>query len=114
VTKADIPPGTLDMLILRTLELEPMHGLGISRRIGQITGGTFDLNPGTFFPSLYRLEQDGFVKGAWGRSEANRRAKFYRLTAAGRRHLARQVQGWKRTSGAIDSILMAPRLKEES
>lgn len=107
MTKADIPPGTLDMLILRTLELEPMHGLGISRRISQITGGTFDLNPGTFFPSLYRLEQDGFVKGTWGRSEANRRAKFYQLTPSGRRHLGTQMRHWRRVATAIDSILMA-------
>lgn len=107
MAKADIPPGTLDMLILRTLELEPMHGLGIARRIKQISKGTFDLNPGTFFPSLYRLEQDGFVRGAWGRSESNRRAKFYRLTASGRRHLTKRMRHWNTVTVAIDSILTA-------
>jgi PadR family transcriptional regulator, regulatory protein PadR len=107
--KADVPPGTVDMLILRTLQLEPMHGLGISRRIEQITGGTFQLNPGTFFPALYRLEQEGLVKGDWGRSETNRRAKFYRLTRTGRRQLEAHLKNWEKVRSAIDSIIEAPQ-----
>ena len=90
--KADILQGTLDMLILRTLALEPMHGFGISRRLEQITDGTFQVNPGTFFPSLHRLEEDGLIKGEWGRSEKNRRARYYNLTASGRRQLKKEVQ----------------------
>ncbi len=109
MTKADVPPGTLDMLILRTLQLEPMHGLGISRRIEQITSGTFQLNPGTFFPALYRLEQDGEIKGVWGRSETNRPAKYYRLTASGKRRLKEELRHWSRVIEAINRILEVPQ-----
>lgn len=105
--KADVPPGTLDMLILGTLQLEPMHGLGVARRIEQITQGTFKLNPGTFFPSLYRLEQDGLVVGEWGRSETNRKAKYYRLTRSGRKQLSKHELHWDRVATAINRILEA-------
>jgi PadR family transcriptional regulator PadR len=108
-TKADVPPGTLDMLILRTLQLAPMHGLGISRRIEEITFGTFQLNPGTFFPALYRLEQDGLVKGEWGRSDTNRPAKYYHLTASGKRRLKEELRHWSRVIEAINRILEAPQ-----
>ena len=107
--KADVPPGTLDMLILRTLQLEPMHGLGISKRIEQITSGTFQLNPGTFFPALYRLEKDGLIQGEWGRSESNRRAKFYRLTRTGRRQLEEALKHWQKVTTAIQQIIKAPQ-----
>ena len=105
--KADVPPGTLDMLILRTLQLAPMHGLGISRRIEQITFGTFQLNPGTFFPALYRLEQDGLIEGEWGRSDSNRPAKYYHLTALGKRRLKDELKYWSRVIEAINRILQA-------
>jgi transcriptional regulator len=107
--KLDVPPGTLDMLILQTLELEPMHGLGISRRIERITRGGFQLNPGTFFPALYRLEQDGLVQGQWGRSDSNRKARFYSLTPSGRRRLRKELQHWRRLTETINSILDAVR-----
>jgi PadR family transcriptional regulator PadR len=107
--KADVPPGTLDMLILRTLQFEPMHGLGISRRIEQITVGTFQLNPGTFFPALYRLEQDNLIKAEWGRSETNRPAKYYHLTAAGKRRLKEELRNWNRVLEAITRVLRGPQ-----
>jgi PadR family transcriptional regulator PadR len=105
--KVDVPPGTLDLLILGTLQLAPMHGLGVARRIEQVTQGTFKLNPGTFFPALYRLEQEGLVEGEWGRSESNRKAKFYRLTRAGRRQLEKSEKHWKRVNKAIEQVLEA-------
>ena len=81
----DLLQGTLDMLILKRLELESRHGLGVSDRIAQITGGTFAVKPGSLFPALHRLEQDGLVTSAWGATDAGRRAKYYALTPAGRR-----------------------------
>ena len=81
--KTEILRGTLDMLILKTLSLAPLHGLGISRRIEQITDGVFQVKPGSLFPALHRMEQEGWIKGAWGESENNRRAKYYELTNAG-------------------------------
>ena len=103
--KADLLRGTLDMLILKTLSLQPMHGLGISRRIGQITDGVFEVQPGSLFPALHRLEQEGWVKGVWGESENKRRAKFYRLTAAGRRQLASEEDRWSRVVRAISGVM---------
>jgi PadR family transcriptional regulator, regulatory protein PadR len=100
--------GTLDVLILKVLTLEPMHGLGISRRIAQITGGTFDVKPGSLFPALHRMEQAGWLSGEWGESENNRRAKFYRLTAAGRRQLKEGTNQWARISAAMASALGTP------
>ena len=93
--------GTLDVLILKVLALEPMHGLGISRRIAQITGGTFDVKPGSLFPALHRMEQAGWLSAEWGESQNNRRAKFYRLTAAGRRQLKEETNQWARISAAM-------------
>jgi len=100
--------GTLDVLILRVLALEPMHGLGISRRIAQITGGTFDVKPGSLFPAVHRMEEAGWLSGEWGESENNRRAKFYRLTAAGRRQLKEETNHWVRISAAMASALGMP------
>jgi len=105
--KADLLPGTLDMLILKTLSLQPMHGLGISRRIEQITGGVFQVQPGSLFPALQRLEQEGWIKGAWGESENNRRAKFYRLTSAGRRRLGEEKRNWAQVTLAITRVMEA-------
>lgn len=105
--KTDVPQGTLDLLILKTLALEPMHGLGISRRLDQITRGTFQVNPGSFFPALHRMEQEGWIRGEWGRSENNRRAKYYRLTKAGQMRLREQERQWRRTVSAIVRVLEA-------
>ncbi len=104
-TKTDLLQGTLDLLILRTLALGPMHGFGVSQRLRQITKGVFHVNPGSFFPALYRLEQKGWVKGSWGTSENKRRAKFYTLTRAGRKQLREETRNWQRVSLAIDRVL---------
>jgi transcriptional regulator len=99
--------GTLDLLILKSLNLGEMHGLGISRRIEQITKGTFQVKPGSLFPALHRMEQAGYLKSAWGDSENNRKAKFYQLTAAGRRQLEAETEEWQRISVAMTSALKA-------
>jgi PadR family transcriptional regulator PadR len=97
--------GTLDVLILKVLALEPMHGLGISRRIAQITNLTFQVKPGSLFPALHRMEEAGWLSAAWGESENNRRAKFYRLTSTGRRHLKDETEQWARISAAMATAL---------
>jgi len=97
--------GTLDMLILKSLALTELHGLGISRRISQITKGTFDVKPGSLFPALHRMEEQGWLAASWGESENNRRAKFYKLTAAGRRQLNSETKRWSRVSLAIARAL---------
>ena len=99
--------GTLDLLILKVLALEEMHGLGISHRIKQVTKGTFQVNPGSLFPALHRLEQAGWLVSSWGASDNNRRAKYYRLTKAGQRHLETETAQWKRISLAMTSALEA-------
>jgi transcriptional regulator len=91
-SKSDVLQGTLDLMVLRTLAPGPLHGLGIARRLEQVSRGVFRVNPGTFFPALYRLEEGGFVQGEWGKSENNRRARFYSLTRAGRRRLERETK----------------------
>jgi transcriptional regulator len=104
-TRRELLQGTLDLLILRTLALGPQHGFGIARRLEQVSQGVFRVNPGTFFPALYRLEEGGFVAGAWGRSENNRRARFYSLTRKGRGRLAREREGWEQMTSAIARVL---------
>lgn len=99
--------GTLDLLILRAINLEPMHGLGISRRIEQITGGTFQVKPGSLFPALHRMQEAGWLAASWGESETNRKAKFYKLTAAGRRQLHAETEEWQRISLAIGAAIKA-------
>ena len=99
--------GTLDMLILKSLSTAEMHGLGIARRIEQITQGTFQVKPGSLFPALYRMEEEGWVAATWGESENNRRAKFYRLTRAGHRQLETETERWGRISLAIARALEA-------
>jgi PadR family transcriptional regulator, regulatory protein PadR len=99
--------GTLDMMILKSLALDQMHGLGISRRIEQLTKGTFQVKPGSLFPALHRMEEEGWLVSSWGESENNRRAKFYRLTKAGRRQLDSETQRWGRISLAIARALEA-------
>jgi PadR family transcriptional regulator, regulatory protein PadR len=99
--------GTLDLLILKALALTELHGLAISHRIAQITKGTFDVKPGSLFPALHRMEEAGWLSSTWGDSENNRRAKFYRLTAAGRRQLRTETRQWQTISVAIAGALEA-------
>lgn len=103
--KLDIPQGTLDLMILTILSREPMHGYGISQRLAALSRDQFQVNPGSLFPSLYRLEQDGKLNAEWRATENNRRAKYYLLTAAGKRRLARQRERWTRASVAVASVL---------
>jgi PadR family transcriptional regulator, regulatory protein PadR len=105
VEKLDIPQGTLDLMILTIVAREPMHGYGISQRLALLSHDEFHVNPGSLFPSLYRLEQDGKLKAEWGATENNRRAKYYRLTAAGRRQLEQHRERWNRVSFAVASVL---------
>ena len=105
--KTGLLQGTLDLLILKTLTLGPKHGLGIARRIEQVTQGTFDVKPGSLFPALHRLEEQGWLASAWGDSENNRRAKYYTLTRAGQRQLQSEEKNWKRVSQAIARALEA-------
>jgi PadR family transcriptional regulator PadR len=99
--------GTLDLLILNSLVAGEMHGLGISRRIQQITRGTFVVKPGSLFPALHRMEEEGWISAFWGDSENNRRAKFYRLTKAGRKQLEVETKRWDKISLAITQALEA-------
>ena len=105
--RTELLQGTLDLLILKAVILGTNHGLGIARRIEQITQGVFQVKPGSLFPALHRLEEHGFLKAEWGESENNRRAKFYRLTAAGRRRLEIEKQSWERVVVAITQALAA-------
>ena len=103
--KLDIPQGTLELMILTILTREPLHGYGISQRLATLSHDSFQVNPGSLFPSLYRLEQDGKLSAEWRASENNRQAKYYKLTAAGRRQLEQHRKRWERTSFAITSVL---------
>jgi PadR family transcriptional regulator PadR len=106
VDKLDIPQGTLDLMILTILAREPLHGYGISQRLAVLSRDQFQVNPGSLFPSLYRLEQDGKLTAEWRATENNRRAKYYRLTAAGRRQLEQHRERWDRVSVAVASVLV--------
>jgi transcriptional regulator len=103
--KAELLQGTLDMLILKTLALEPMHGYGISQRIQQISREVFRVNQGSLYPALHRLEKEGLIEAEWGASENNRRARYYRLTKTGRKRLSAETQNWERLAAAITRIL---------
>ena len=105
--KTDLLRGTLDLLILQTLRLGPNHGLGISRRIAQITQGAFDVRPGSLFPALHRLEEKGWLESEWGDSENNRKARYYELTPAGKKQLKAEAENWDRVSIAIARALRA-------
>lgn len=105
--KTDLLQGTLHLLILRALAPRPLHGLGVSQRIRQITDQTFEVKPGSLFPALHRMEQAGWLKSNWSESENNRRAKFYTLTHAGQRQLETETEDWARISSAIASALRA-------
>ena len=106
-TQTELLKGTLDLLILKTLALEPRHGVGVSDRIAQITGGTFQVKPGSLFPALHRLEQEGFLSGEWSTTPEGHRAKYYRITSAGQRQLALEKKHWARIVGAIGQVLEA-------
>lgn len=103
--KLDIPQGTLDLMILTILARAPLHGYGISQRLAALSRDEFHVNPGSLFPSLYRLEQDGKLKAEWRPTENNRRAKYYRLTASGHRQLEQHRERWSRVSSAVRSVL---------
>ena len=101
----DLLPGTLDMLILKAISLEQLHGYGVLLRIKQISGGAFEIPQGSLYPALYRLEHQGLIASEWGQSENNRRAKYYTLTAIGRRRLREETAGWNRLATAMATAL---------
>jgi transcriptional regulator len=103
--KDDVLQGTLDMLVLKTLELGDLHGWGITERIEHGSKHTFQLNQGSLYPALYRLERQGYVTSRWGTTENNRRARYYSLTAAGRRQLVAEMQSWERSSAGVNLVL---------
>lgn len=102
---AELLPGTLDMLILKAVSLKPLHGYGVLQRIRQISGNALEIPQGSLYPALYRLEHHDLITAAWGQSENNRRAKFYTLTAAGRRRLRDETAGWNRLASAIAAAM---------
>ena len=101
----DLVQGTLDLLILKTISLEPKHGWAIAKRIEQISGDVLQVQQGSLYPALHRLEQQGWIRAKWSESETGRDAKFYSLTAAGRTHLEKEKENWKRLSSAIDLVV---------
>jgi PadR family transcriptional regulator len=103
--QSELLRGTLDLLILKALQLGPLHGLGVARRVEQLTGGTFQVKPGSLFPALHRLEDKGWLSAEWGLSDNNRRARYYRLTRAGRRQFGKEVATWGRVAFAINQSL---------
>ena len=103
--KSELLQGTLDLLILRTLASAPMHGWGISQRLQQISDDVLQVNQGSLYPALYRLEQRGWIESSWGDSENNRRAKYYTLTRSGRKQLAEETASWERMSAAVARVL---------
>jgi transcriptional regulator len=103
--KSDLLQGTLDLLILKTLELEPMHGWGITLRIQQVSESVLQVNQGSLYPALHRLEERGWIRASWKTSENNRQAKYYELTAQGKRQLVQEKQNWLRLSGAMSRIV---------
>jgi PadR family transcriptional regulator, regulatory protein PadR len=106
VSKSDVLHGTLDLMVLKTLEgMGPQHGYGIARRIEQVSGNSLSMNQGTIYPALLRLQQRGLINGQWGISETNRRAKFYSLTASGRKQMAQEAQNWARIAETMARFL---------
>jgi PadR family transcriptional regulator PadR len=105
--RADMLQGTLDLLILRTLALGPMHGWGVSQRIQELSRDVLQVNQGSLYPALHRLEHRGWIRSEWGQSDNNRRARFYRLSAAGHRRLETERDEWKRFVAAVDAVLLA-------
>jgi transcriptional regulator len=113
-TRADMLQGTLDLLVLKTLSLGPMHGWGVSQRIQQLSSDVLQVNQGSLYPALHRLEHRGWIASEWGTSENNRRAKYYRLTSYGRRQLDTERSDWARFAGAVEDVLAAARLDPET
>ena len=103
--RAELLPGTLDMLILKAVSLKPLHGYGVLLRIRQISGQALEIPQGSLYPALHRIEQDGWIRSEWGVSEKNRRAKFYSITAAGRKQLAREEKQWDKLIAAVGTVL---------
>ena len=105
--QADLLKGTLDLLLLKTLAVEPRHGIGVADRIQQITRGTFQVRAGSLFPALHRLEQEGYIAGEWSETPAGHRAKYYRITPSGQRRLTAEKKNWSRIALAIAQVLEA-------
>ena len=106
MSTAEVPYGTLDLMVLKTLDgMGPLHGYGIARRIEQVADGSLALNQGTIYPALLRLEQKAWIKSGWGTSDNNRRARFYSITATGRKHLAAETDSWARTVEIVNRLL---------
>lgn len=105
MAQAEILPGTLDLLVLKAVSLGPLHGYGVLLRIEQISGGALSIEQGALYPALYRLEHQGAIESEWGASENNRRAKYYRLTTAGRKRLREETAGWERLVAAMSAAL---------
>lgn len=103
--RLDLPQGTLDLLILKALSLEPMHGWGISERIHQVSRETLEIPQGSLYPALHRLERRGWISASWGASDNNRRAKYYELTRAGRKQLTSETQDWERLTAAVALVM---------
>ena len=106
-SKSDLLQGTLDVLVLKTLSTGPMHGWGISQRIQQWSEDVLEVNQGSLYPALHRLEEKGWIAAEWGNSENNRRARFYSLTRSGRRQLAEETESWERFAAAVGRVLAA-------
>ena len=104
-TATDALRGSLDLLVLKTLSLSPMHGWGISQRIQQISDGTLEVNQGSLYPALQRLEKDGLITSEWGTTDNNRQARYYRLSAAGRRALGQELESWRRFAAGLEAVL---------
>ncbi len=107
-SQGDALRGSLDLLVLKTLSLEPMHGWGISQRVQQISRDVLEVNQGSLYPALQRLEKAGFVTSRWDTTENNRRARYYRLTASGRRALGDEIESWRRFAAALEAVLATP------
>jgi transcriptional regulator len=104
-SQSDALRGSLDLLVLKTLSLEPMHGWGISQRVQQISKGVLEVNQGSLYPALQRLEKEGLITSDWGRTENNRRARYYELTRAGRKALGEEVESWRRFAAGLETVL---------
>jgi len=105
--RADLLQGTLDLLVLKALQLEPQHGFAIAQRIQQLSSDVLRIEQGSLYPALYRLEERGWITADWGTSDNNRKAKYYQLTRSGRRHLEAEEASWARLSGAVNRVLLA-------
>ena len=103
--RSDLLQGTLELLILKTISVEPMHGWGISQRVQQISDGVLEVNQGSLYPALQRLEKEGLITSEWGTTDNNRRARYYELTSAGRRALGAELESWRRFADGLEAVL---------